>query len=72
MLVNGPPSFGSDGLESIFSNISPNHTLVEVIHNYGSGMYCRVAGGDVLSGTEIRAAVEETWSSGGVVTDWEF
>ena len=32
----------------------------------------RVAGGDVLSGTWIRAAVEEAGSSGGVVTDWEF
>ena len=35
---NGPPSFGSDGLESSLSNFSSNHTLVEVIHDNGSGM----------------------------------
>ena len=26
----------------------------------------------MLSGTGIPAAVEEAWSSGGVLTDWEF
>ena len=36
------------------------------------GCTFRVAGGDVLSGTGIRSAVEEAWSSGGAVTDWEF
>ena len=36
------------------------------------GCTFRVAGGDVLSGTGIRVAVEEAGSSGGVVTDWEF
>ena len=36
------------------------------------GCTFRVAGGDVLSGTGIRTAVEEAGSSRGVVTDWEF
>ena len=36
------------------------------------GCTLRVAGGDVLSGTGIRATVEETGSSGCVFTDWEF
>ena len=36
------------------------------------GCTFRVAGGDVLPGTGIPAAVEEAWSSGGVLTDWEF
>ena len=36
------------------------------------GCTFRVAGGDVLSGSGIRAAVEEAWSSVDVVTDWEF
>ena len=36
------------------------------------GCTFRVAGGDVLSSTGIRAAVEEAGSSGCVVTDWEF
>ena len=71
MLANGPPSFGSDGLKSIFSNFPSNHTLVEVIHNNGSGMHFRVAGGDVLSGIGIRAAVEQAGSSGDLITHWE-
>ena len=33
------------------------------------GYTFRVAGGDVLSGAGIPAAVEEAWSSGGVLTD---
>ena len=36
------------------------------------GCTFRVAGGDVLSGTGIGAAVVEVVSSGGVVNDWEF
>ena len=36
------------------------------------GCTFQVAGGDVLSGTGIPAAVEEAWSSGDVLTDWEF
>ena len=36
------------------------------------GCTFRVAGGDVLYGTGIRAAAVEARSSGGVVTDWEF
>ena len=36
------------------------------------GCTFQVAGGDILSGTEIRDAVVEARSSGGVVTDWEF
>ena len=36
------------------------------------GYTFRVAGGDDLAYTGIRAAVEEALSSGCVVTDWEF
>ena len=48
---------------------SSNHTLVKSSTISALGFTLRVAGGDVLSGTRISAAVEEAWSSGGVLTD---
>ena len=72
MLTNGPPSFCSVGLESIFSNFSRITHLSKSSTIMALGCTFRVAGGNVLSGTRIRAAVVKAGSSGCVATDWEF
>ena len=59
MLANGPPSFGSNGLESSLSNFRRTTHLSKSSTIMALGCHFRVAGGDVLSGTGIRAAVEE-------------
>ena len=64
MCTGGESNQGPLGPKSDTLSTAPLRPSIKAM-----GCTFRVTGGDVLSGAGIPAAVEEAWSSGGVLTD---